>query len=897
MFARRLLLAALAVVIFTGSARAAADDQQAPPNPNAGSLRVTVLDQTGAAIVGAAVTVAQPPPATPRTVAANQRGEALFENLDPGKYVLHVESVGFESIDIADVNVRRGRQEKREIRLEIGRFVEEVEVTRDKTDEVLNDSFSTALTQEQIDALPDDEEEMQQQLEQMAGPGAVLRVNGFSGGRLPPKSQIAEIRFRFDPYSAENHESGFPRVDIRTRPGNGNWRNSASFTFRDESLNARNAFADEKGAEQARRYQWSLDGPIAKGKTSFSLFVGGLSSYDSQTINAQDQNGEIRGLVTQPNDRVNLNARVEHALTKNHMLRAEFSRNSSEQSNLGVGEYNLADRAYDNEQLNNEFRLSTSGPAGRTMRNEVRFEFDWDDTSSISQSDEVAVIVQGAQSSGGAGVSGGRRSKSIEFADNLDFTLGKNHSLRTGVLVEGGWYRSDEWRNYNGTYTFSGLQSFELGLPLQYSYREGNPLVEYSTWQYGGYITDDIRVRKNLMVSVGLRAEAQTHLDDLNFAPRFNMTWSPFKSNRTTFRAGAGVFYDWYESNLYEQTLRLDGTRQVDVIIRNPGYPDPMNGGILEDPLPPSVTRASAELVMPTVKRASFGLEHAATGWMQLRANYFVQHTTDVYRALNPNTPIDGVRPDPSVGNVTMIEAIGREESQGVDFSANLNYAPKRIFGAINYRLGRAMNDGDSSTSLPVNGTNLDGQWGPGRNDVRHRIFGFVTTPLPKGFRVNTNVMFQSGTPYNVTTGFDNNRDSIINDRPEGVTRNSARGDSLFTMDLRLAWSKGFGKPKTGDGQPGGPGGGPVIVRMPAGGPGGGGRGPGGGGGGFMGGGPGGPGANNGRVNLEIFVQANNLLNNVNYMNYTGVITSADFGQPKSAQSGRRIEVGTRVGF
>ena len=100
---------------------------------------------------------------------------------------------------------------------------------------------------------------MAEQLANMAGPGAVMRVNGFSGGRLPPKSQIAEIRFRFDPYSAENHEAGFPRVDIRTRPGNGNWRNNATATFRDESLNARNAFATEKAPEQARRYQ-VLDG-------------------------------------------------------------------------------------------------------------------------------------------------------------------------------------------------------------------------------------------------------------------------------------------------------------------------------------------------------------------------------------------------------------------------------------------------------------------------------------------------------------------------------------------------------------------------------------------------------------------------------------------------------------
>ncbi len=279
------------------------------------------------------------------TATANERGEAIFDDVPAGKYMLHVESAGFESVDVPDVNLRRGRQERKEVRLEIGRFAEEVDVTRDKTDEALNDAFSTALTQEQIDALPDDEEEMAEQLQQMAGPGATLRVNGFSGGRLPPKSQIAEIRFRFDPYSAENHESGFPRVDIRTRPGNGNWRNSAGFTFRDESLNATNAFAPTKGAEQARRYQWSFDGPIVKGRTSFSLNVGGLDQYETETILVSDPaTGEVvRGLVTQPVDRVNFNARVEHAINKNQLLRLEYARNGNSQGNLGVGQFDLPD--------------------------------------------------------------------------------------------------------------------------------------------------------------------------------------------------------------------------------------------------------------------------------------------------------------------------------------------------------------------------------------------------------------------------------------------------------------------------------------------------------------------------------------------------------------------------
>ena len=229
------------------------------------------------------------------------------------------------------------------------------------------------------------------------------------------------------------------------------------------------------------------------------------------------------------------------------------------------------------------------------------------------------------------------------------------------------------------------------------------------------------------------------------------------------------------------------------------------------------------------------------------------------------------MRPFPALGIITYVDAIGEAKSQGVDLSMNLNYAPKRIFGAVNYRLAKAMNDGDSATSLPMNGSDLDAEWGPARNDVRHRIFGFVSTPLKFGLRTNLNMRYESGVPYNVTTGFDDNGDDVSNDRPDGVGRNSARGEGLLNIDLRLSWQKSIGQPKGGDQGPGGPGGGPVIIRAPGGGPGGGGggRGPGGGGGGGGFGGGFGPGANSGRVNLEIFAQVSNLTNTVNYRSYS----------------------------
>jgi hypothetical protein len=883
----------------TAAAPAAAERQ----DPNAGSIRVLVLDQTGAAIVGAAVSVVPANAqsgAEAKTIAANEQGEAILANLAPGRYVIQVESIGFETTQITDVNVRRGRRESRDVQLPIAGYVEEVEVTRDRTDQNINDNFSSALTADQIDALPDDEEEMAEQLQQMAGPGAVLRVNGFSGGRLPPKSQIAEIRFRFDPYAAENHEAGFPRVDIRTRPGNGQWRNNASLTFRDESMNARNAFASDKPSEQARRYQYSMDGPIKKGKTSFSFNVGGMDSFDTETIRTTNVDGTVfDGVVSPKTDRINFNARVEHAINKNQMLRLEFSRNANEQNQLGVGGFELYDRAYDRETRGHQFRVSTSGPVFGKLRNEVRVEVDWDESVSTSLSDAVTLRVQSAFTSGGAQVAGGRRSKTIEFADNLDFALGKKHALRAGILVEGGSYRSDEMRNFNGTYSFANREAFLANQAQQYSVRQGDPLVEYKSFQVGAYLQDDFRVQKNLMVSYGIRYEAQTHLgDNINLSPRASFAWTPFKSGTTTVRGGFGVFNDWYEDSLYEQALRLDGQRQRDLIVRNPTYPIVDLTGAAA--AAPSVTRVASDLVMPQITRASFGVEHAFAGWAQFRSNYYIQRTSDEFRAVNLNAKVNGVVPFPELGIITYVDAVGEAKSQGIDLSMNLNYAPKRIFGTINYRLAKAMNDGDSATSLPVNGGDLAAEWGPARGDVRHRIFGFASVPLKFGLRTNLNMRYESATPYTITTGFDDNADNVLNDRPVGVGRNSARGDGQFNVDLRLSWQKSVGQRSGEQGGPGGPGGGPVIVRGPGGpggGGGGGGRGGGGGGGGF--GGPGGgPGGGNGRVNFEVFAQVSNLTNTVNFRSYGSVISSQDFfGRPLAAGEPRRIEIGTRIGF
>jgi len=178
------------------TAASAPASPQDRPDPNAGSIRVLVLDQSGAAIVGANVSVVPANASSgtqARTTTANEQGEAVINGLAPGKYLIQIDSIGFDTLQIADVNVRRGRQERKDAILAIAGYVEEVEVTRDKADQNITDNFSSALTQDQIDALPDDEDEMADQLAQMAGPGAVGWFGCRRGSRLSVPSSFRTI--------------------------------------------------------------------------------------------------------------------------------------------------------------------------------------------------------------------------------------------------------------------------------------------------------------------------------------------------------------------------------------------------------------------------------------------------------------------------------------------------------------------------------------------------------------------------------------------------------------------------------------------------------------------------------------------------------------------------------
>jgi hypothetical protein len=846
------------------------------------TLRITVVDPTGAALAAATVQL-KSNDGKEQTAQTNERGEAVFLRLSSGAYELQISAVGFVTREVKDKLLKSGNN-KLEVQLEIEGVKENVTVAQSERDKGLDtrgSAFSNVLTAEQLAQLPDDPEAFEQAIRNMAGPDASFKVNGFRGGKLPPKSQIREIRFRMNPYSADNHEANFISVDILTKPGVNNWHGSANLGFRDESLNARNAFAPFRAPEQFRRFGFSLDGPLWKNRTSLFLNADGNNAFESKTIVAALADGPFNDVVRRPSKALNLAARIEHALNKTHTLRTEYQRNASRLDNLGVGDFDLAERAFTNDTAEHLLRVSDTGVIGKKLVNEMLFQSRWQEVDKSSASQAPTIQVLNAFTGGGAQVSGTRNAYEIDFADNIDFVFGK-HAMRAGLMYEYGNYRSDERMNANGTFVFASLADYRNNRPTTFSKRTGDPQVEFSQHQFGFYWLDDFKLHKNFSLAFGLRYEAQNNVKDKNnFAPRVSLAWSPFRDGKTTFRAGAGIFYNWVGSEVTEQILRVDGTRQQDLIVQNPGFPNPFVGGS-QIILPPSKIISDENLQMPYLQQFSFGMQRQLFGTMNLNANYSYQRGVHGLRGHNLNAPVDGVRPDASLGNLTQVESSAYSSRHQFGLQMNMNFmrGPQRpIFASFGYFFMKATNESDSPFSLPASNADLRAERGPAAYDLRHHLFAMFNYQFPFALRVGTILQANSAMPYNLTTGFDDNGDTVSNDRPAGVSRNSARGAGRFDMGLRLGWGFGFGRPKEEAG-----GGGPQVKVIH-------------GGNSDMLGAMGGASVQNKRWRGELYVQSYNVFNHTNRTNFSGVQTSPFFGQATAALPGRRIETGIRMSF
>jgi hypothetical protein len=960
-----------------------------------GTIRGRVTDPSGAVVPNANVT-AVGTKGNKASAVTDSRGAYEINNLAPGSYTVNTTAKGFAISTEQNVTVPAGQVQQFDIALEIEVQHEKLDV-QDQTTSVntsaSDNASSIVLKGEDLDALPDDPDELQQDLEALAGPsagpnGGQIYIDGFTGGQLPPKSSIREIRINQNPFSSEYDKLGYGRIEIFTKPGTDKYHGDLFVDGNDSAFNSLNPFTPDVPPYHSELFHGSIGGPISK-KASFFFNAEGRQINDSNVVNATilSPSGvptQFLDAIPNPRTRLNIGPRVDYQISKNNTLTVRYQFFHETEDNEGIGEFSLPSQAFNTSEDEHTLQISDTQVLSSSVINETKFQFNRDNTTQITQNFGPTISVLGAFTGGGNQQgSPVEHENRYELQNNTSVAHG-THFIKFGTRLRGTTDSVTSDENFNGAFTFPSITAYQnfvvngnrcpAGLlpcgATQFSQTRGQPLVSVGVVDAGIYGQDDWRIRPNVTFSYGLRFETQNEIHDRgDWAPRLSVAWglghSSNPSPKTVLRAGFGIFYDRFSYNLVQQAERLDGITQQQFIVTNPTFyvnniPTSFEAA---GQTSPTVYRISPTLRAPMIMQSAASIERQITKAATVAVTYLNSDGEHQLFLRNSNAPLPGTYVGPGTGVRPFggTENIYQYESEGV-FRQNQLIANARIsagtrvslFGyyTLNYAnsdLGAGAGSGGGAgffsggaTATPnflTNQYNPMADYGRAAFGVRHRVFLGGTVAMPYALRLSPFMLISSGMPYDLTLGQDLNGDSIFNDRPAlastavcpaktttalntvctplgtydiapvaGQTLvpvNSQTGPALFTLNLRLSKTFGFGRETKGGGSSGGPhyGGGGGH-----GGPPGGGLGPGGLSGAGRGGGMAGimGGASTGRrYNLTFSVSARNVLNRVNLGPPIGDLSSPFFAQSialaggpySSSGASRRIDLQASFSF
>lgn len=786
-----------------------------------GSLNGQVIDSLGASIVGATVTAVDAEGKEKKAV-TNQQGDYTINGLAPGNYIVRVVAEKFAFYENPEVEVKAGERQNVPITLTVEGVAEQVEVTNDNqvSNDPNADTSATVIKDKDLDALPDDPDELEAALQALAGPsagpnGGQIYIDGFQGGRLPPKEAIREIRINQNPFSAEYDRLGFGRIEILTRPGSDKWRGQAFLNFNDESLNSRNPFSINRAPSQTRFYGGNLSGPVQKGKSSFFLDINNREVDNNTVVNALVLDPSLnvnpfRQEFQVPNRRISISPRFDYQINTNNTLVARYSYTKANVDNQGIGDTSLPSRAFETKNTSHEIRLTETMIINPRTVNETRFEYEINNRDQIGDNTIPTINVPFAFTGGGAQIGlSYNRSKDWELQNYTTTSFGKNseHAVKFGVRVRGINVDDRSENNFGGTFSFINLNNYistiqNTDTPIQYRVTAGNPLQSISQTDVGVFVTDDWRVSPALTLSFGLRYENQNNIsDNKNFAPRFSFAWSPgaggARPPKTVFRGGFGIFYDRFGENFSLQALRFNGVNQLEytVSLNNPNpvlaqaalslltQPVFTVNGVTNVPtiaqiqavLPSSsvIRRVASDLEAPYTGQIALGMERQLPSRTTLSLFYIAQKSFHQLRLRNINAPICPAQincanapiPLPGQGNIYQYESSGILNQQ--QFIANFRTMLSTKFSLFgNYRLGYAKSDTDGAGSSPAYSYDLSSEYGRSSFDIRHNFFLGGSFTMPWNVSLSPFIIANSGRPFNITRGVDTNGDLFFNERP-----------------------------------------------------------------------------------------------------------------------------------
>jgi len=715
------------------------------------TLRGQVADESGAVVPGATVTLS--PAAGPaRATTADERGTYTFIGVPLGTYSVLASAPQLTQAKPVNITLNAGTQVVNLV-LKVASIAEKVTV-QESAPALSTDSSSNAsavvLRGADLDALSDDPDDLAADLQALAGPsagpnGGSIFVDGFSGGQLPPKESIREIRINQNPFSPEYDKLGYGKIEIFTKPGFDKYRGTAQWNFANDFWNTRNPYSPQKAYFLLNEFEGNAGGPLTK-KSSFTIdaqrnMVDNGSITNAVTVNPQTLGLEsFAGVLVTPGRYTNVSPRIDYQQGENNTLMFRYGVTHSDVRDNGIGGFDLVSRGYHSQFTNQTVQAADTVLIGRAV-NETRFQYYRSATQSIANSTGPTIQVLQSFNDGGANVGHTLDTQNNYELQNYTSIAKGAHSWRFGVRLRGQTDASVSPQNFNGTFTFAGgalepvlnaqnqavldssgqpvlapITSIERyrrtllfmqlgdtptqirnlgGGATQFSIAGGTAGLAVRQVDAGIFAGDEWRVRPNFTLNLGLRYETQSNIHDYrDIAPRVAFAWAPGggggKRSKTVLRAGFGIFYDRFPLADTLAAARYNGVVQQQYVVTDPDfYPNlPPLASLAGFQSTQVIQEISSRLRAPYILQSAVTLERQLPRNTTVAVTYTNSHGLHELRSEDINAPLPGTY-DPAVEN-SGVFPLGHPGAVDLMESSGL-YNQNQLISNVNARLNSGL--------------------------------------------------------------------------------------------------------------------------------------------------------------------------------------------------------------
>jgi len=890
-FPRTLWLAAAAVLL---AARLVAQDV-------GGTIFGRIADESGGGLPGVTVSARNLETGVTRSAVSDAQALYRLVALPVGTYELTFALTGFATEVRSGIRVLVGQQAEINPSLKVARVAETVSVLADvPIVETTKSSIGANITTRQIDELPLPERNFESlaflapgitqsvtETTNISAAGSngsantmlidgvsndLDAVNDFRGDYSP--DAIGEFQVMSSQYSAEYGQASGAIINVVTRSGGNDWHARAAGYYRADSLAASDPFAQvnpntgEK--EQTPFDQWILSlsggGPIIKDKLFF------FASFEQTWRNATAVVGvdpnllESLGLGSDtafPQDvrEPRVVAKMDYHPTSSQTLMGRFRLDNPKTTNnfvgadAGGGAVVTEEAGFTQTTKNYDGVISHTWVINPNTLNDARIQLARQDDDLDPNCPGCAFISRPSLVSGKLpNQPQTLREDRFQALDSVSLNLfGGDHFVKAGFDYSRIKLDAFVPQNFDGVFIFTTDAPFDANNPDTFPFLwqggSGDADIALRNNIVALYVQDQWRAASNLTFNIGLRWDYEDNVytkhDWQNFGPRAHFAWDPTKDGKTSVRGGFGIYYDQVLLNAPLLATIFEPGRFNFQTILNPGYPDPFsNSNGVPIPLPANISILDRDNTTPYKNVGSLGVQRELTSDMAFSLDFVYAVSYHLLLLRDANAPVQGVYPDPTIGVAYEPQTRGRGKYKAMQLGLIKRFGDS--FGAqLAYTLADTKDNTDGSQYTPSDNHNIESDYGPSSNDIRHTLNLAVDWRGPWGIVLGTSGSLLSSPPFNIITGNDDNGDTYISDRPAGEERNSGRGATLWTVNLRLAKAIAIGP-----------------------------------------------------TNLNLIVEAFNVFNHVNPTNYIGNMQSSLFGRPTAAATGqfgpRQIQFGIR---